>query len=362
VHSWLRSEAGYHIFGDGEDLLGQQDPIVADFHHAPQAAEVEDLDLDSEGLERLKKSGVAMIVPFITHGELIGWLGLGSRLSGQEYSADDRILLSRLAVQAAPSVRVAQLVAEQQAETLKRERLEQELSVARQIQIALLPKEMPDLVGWRVATHYQPARAVGGDFYDFVRFDDGRLGIFIGDVTDKGIPAALVMATTRTLLRAVANPDRTPGEVLERVNDLLQADIPDNMFVTCLYAILDPCSGALVYANAGHNLPYAYTDLGVVELRATGMPLGLMPNMAYEDKDTLLNPGVCVIFYSDGLVEAHNKQREMFGNSRLIELLRDEYVESTSLVERLLCELREFTGEGWEQEDDITLVGVKRDL
>jgi serine phosphatase RsbU (regulator of sigma subunit) len=258
-------------------------------------------------------------------------------------------------------VRVAQLVAQQQAETLKRERLEQELSVARRIQIAMLPTELPQLSEWRMAAHYQPARAVGGDFYDFIYFDDGRLGIFIGDVTDKGIPAALVMATTRTLLRAVAHRDLTPGEVLRRVNDLLQTEIPANMFVTCLYAILDPVSGELVFANAGHNLPYCQTAEGVIELRATGMPLGLMADMAYEDKEAVFKPGDCVIFYSDGLVEAHNKQREMFGSSRLIKLLGGEFDESSSLIERVLSELHVFTGEGWEQEDDITLVGVKRD-
>lgn len=373
IHVWLRSGDSFSVYRPAGSVFEQQinpilgsltvpvsDPMVAHFHSAPQAAEIEDLEHESESLGRIKASGVEMIIPFLTHGELIGWLSLGGHLGGQEYSADDRILLTRLATQAAPSVRVAQLVAEQQAEALKRERLEQELSLARRIQVALLPKELPELCHWRMATHYQPARTVGGDFYDFVSFDDGRLGIFIGDVTDKGIPAALVMATTRTMLRAVAHKDLTPGETLRRVNDLLQVDIPANMFVTCLYAILDPETGALVFANAGHNLPYCHTRQGVVELRATGMPLGLMANMVYENHSSVLEPGDCAIFYSDGLVEAHNAQGEMFGTGRLIDLLGDEYIESASLIDRLLRELRDFTGEGWEQEDDITLVGVKR--
>jgi serine phosphatase RsbU (regulator of sigma subunit) len=163
------------------------------------------------------------------------------------------------------------------------------------------------------------------------------------------------------MLRAVAHKDLSPGEVLHRVNDLLQVDIPTNMFVTCLYAILDPQTGGLVFANAGHNLPYCHTDHGVIELRATGMPLGLMANMVYENREAGLQPGDCVIFYSDGLVEAHNGKGDMFGTGRLIELLGEKYDESGSLIERLLEELRDFTGNGWEQEDDITLVGVKRD-
>ena len=373
IHVWLRSGEDYSVYEPAGGTFVQKiipslgtltvpvaDPMVSYFHNASQAAETEDLELESESLGRMKAAGVEMIVPFLTHGELIGWLSLGAHLSGQEYSADDRILLTRLATQAAPSVRVAQLVADQQAETLKRERLEQELSLARRIQVALLPKELPELCNWRMATHYQPARTVGGDFYDFVSFDDGRLGIFIGDVTDKGIPAALVMATTRTMLRAVAHKDLTPGETLRRVNDLLQVDIPANMFVTCLYAILEPETGAMIFANAGHNLPYCHTRRGVVEFRATGMPLGLMANMVYENQFSTLETGDCAIFYSDGLVEAHNAQGEMFGTGRLINLLGDEYIESASLIDRLLSELRDFTGEGWEQEDDITLVGVKR--
>jgi serine phosphatase RsbU (regulator of sigma subunit) len=163
------------------------------------------------------------------------------------------------------------------------------------------------------------------------------------------------------MLRAIAHKDLSPGETLRQVNDLLQVDIPTNMFVTCLYAILDPRTGALVYANAGHNLPYCHTEHGVVELRATGMPLGLMANMTYEDKEGKLEPGDCAIFYSDGLVEAHNEQGDMFGSSRLIDLLGEKYDESASLIHRLLEELQEFTGDEWEQEDDITLVGVKRD-
>jgi predicted ester cyclase len=142
------------------------------------------------------------------------------------------------------------------AEAQERERIEQELQVARQIQQALLPEATPELDGWELTTYYEPAREVGGDFYDFLEFEDGRLGLVVGDATGKGMPAALVMATTRGMLRAVVQSVESPGEVLARVNEALVAEIPQNMFVTCLYAILDPKSGSLRYANAGHDLPY----------------------------------------------------------------------------------------------------------
>lgn len=257
-------------------------------------------------------------------------------------------------------MRVAQLVRQQQAEALKRERIEHELYLARTIQQSLLPKEQPDLPCWEIGTHYQPAREVGGDFYDLFRVEDGRLAIFIGDVTDKGVPAAMVMATTRTLLRAVAHQEISPGKVLERVNELLEPDIPRNMFVTCLYALLDPASGTLRFANAGHSLPFLRRDGRVMELRARGMPLGLMPGMAYEEKEAVVEPGDCLILYSDGLIEAHNPGREMFGTRRLQALLGDHAGGGSTLIGCLLEALQAFTGQGWEQEDDVTLVALRR--
>ena len=339
--------------------IAPNDPIVAHFLSAPGAAEIDKLHLDSPALQALKSAGVKLVVPMISQGELVGLLNLGPRLSEQGYSSDDRGLLSRLATQVAPVVRVAQLVREQRARSRERERIEQELRVARLIQQTLLPKELPALPGWQLDAYYQPAREVGGDFYDFLTFDDGRLGIVIGDVTDKGVPAALVMATTRSILRSAAQVTVSPGKVLEQTNDLLYPDIPPRMFVTCLYAILDPHSGRLWYANAGHDLPYRRHDNTVSELRATGMPLGLMPGMSYEEKEATLMPGDRVLFYSDGIVEAHNPEREMFGFPRLMALLQ-EHLNDTSLSDFLLHQLQAFTGADWEQEDDVTMVTLTR--
>jgi serine phosphatase RsbU (regulator of sigma subunit)/anti-sigma regulatory factor (Ser/Thr protein kinase) len=267
--------------------------------------------------------------------------------------------LENLASQAAPAVRVAQLIHQQQWEAQTRERFEQELRVARLIQQTLLPKEVPHLPGWQIAAFYQPARAVGGDFYDFLTFPDGLVGFIIGDVTDKGVPAALVMATTRSILRAAVERLIFPGLVLERANELLYADIPPKMFVTCLYALLDPISGWLRYANAGHDLPYRRQINSVEELRATGMPLGLMPDMRYEEKETVLAPGETMLLYSDGIVEAHNPKGEMFGFPRLRALLA-EHPGGVTLIDYLMTQLAEFTGPGWEQEDDVTMVIVQR--
>jgi serine phosphatase RsbU (regulator of sigma subunit)/predicted ester cyclase len=247
-------------------------------------------------------------------------------------------------------------------EIRERERVEQELRVARSIQQASLPKEVPQLEGWQISPFYQPAREVGGDFYDFFDLSDGRVGVAVGDATGKGMPAALAVSATSSMLRAVAQAldSSSPGEALFRINETLLARIPSNMFVTCFYGILDPKSGHLSYANAGHDLPYVrHGDGDAEELRARGMPLGLMPGTGYEEKQTILEAGEAALFYSDGLVEAHDAKGEMFGFPRLRALVA-EHGKDRSLGEFLLEELYSFVGEGWEQEDDITLLTLRR--
>jgi serine phosphatase RsbU (regulator of sigma subunit) len=254
---------------------------------------------------------------------------------------------------------VAQLAQAQQAQVRERERIEQELRTAQEIQHTFLPKEVPVPPGWQLVPFYQSAREVGGDFYDFLPFADGRLGIVIGDVADKGVPAALVMTATRTMLRTAAQEGASPAQVLARVNDLLFNDIPPGMFVTCFYALLDPASGRMHFANAGHEPPFRQAPSGAIELWATGMPLGMMPETSYEEYETVLVPGESLLFYSDGLVEAHNRQREMFGFARLQSLLAGQN-DATLLVDTLLDELQRFTGDEWEQEDDVTLLVLHR--
>jgi serine phosphatase RsbU (regulator of sigma subunit) len=248
-------------------------------------------------------------------------------------------------------------------EIRQRELVEQELEVARSIQQASLPKEVPTLEGWQISPFYRPAREVGGDFYDFHFLSEGRVGLVVGDATGKGVPAALVMSTTLGMIQLAAGAldSSSPGEVLCRVNETLFARIPPNMFVTCFYAILDPESATLSYANAGHDLPYVLRGSGgeCEELRARGMPLGLMPQMSYEEKEIVLQEGDSALFYTDGFVEAHDPQREMFGFPRLRALIAEHAVEG-SLGEFLMEELYSFVGEGWEQEDDITLLTLKR--
>jgi anti-sigma regulatory factor (Ser/Thr protein kinase) len=251
------------------------------------------------------------------------------------------------------------LVREQAQEAAQRERLEQEMRVATLIQQQFLPRELPNLPQWQIAAYYGPARAVGGDFYDFIEMPGGRIGIAVGDVTDKGVPAALIMARTQSVLRGEAPRLLSPAKVLERANEILLPEMPARMFVTCLYGVLDPATGRLRFANAGHNLPCVRSGNRVAELRATGMPLGLMPGMRYDEAEAMLDPGAQILLYSDGLVEAHDSEREMYGTPRLTDLIGSA-AHGERLIDRLLGSLQAFTGGAGEQEDDITLVTLRR--
>lgn len=339
--------------------LADDAPFISYLRRHLGLTEMDRLQLNDPIMQKLKSQRAQLLFPLASQGELIGLLILGPDLKGDKYTSEQRVMIGDLIPRVSHALRVAQLVQEQQAQVRERERIEQELRTARTIQHTFLPKDVPALPGWQIVPYYQSAREVGGDFYDFLPFEDGRLGLIIGDVTDKGIPAALVMTATRTMLRTASQGQSSPAAILARVNDLLYNDIPPGMFVTCFYAILDPKSGDIRYANAGHEPPYRQQNGAVAELWATGMPLGMLPGTSYDEHEVTLAAGESLFFYSDGLVEAHNTTNEMFGFPRLKTALEDP-TNGTPLIEVLLGKLKRFTGDGWEQEDDVTMVTLHR--
>ncbi|MGH2786388.1 MAG: SpoIIE family protein phosphatase [Actinomycetota bacterium] len=329
------------------------------FTEAAGPVDLADPDITAEALLRLRSVGVCLTVPLVNQGELIGILNLGRRMSDADYSSDDLRLLDDLSDHAAVAIRVALLVGDRENAMRERERIDNEMRVARLIQQRFFPKELPSIPGWEIYAYLEAARDVGGDFYDFIDLPDGRLVIVAGDVTGKGVPAALVMASTRSLLRSESPRLLSPATILEHVNESLLKDIPEQMFVTCLCAVLDPATGRLLFANAGHNVPYLRVDEEVVEARATGLPLGLMPGIQYEECETTIALGVTIMLHSDGLAEARNETKEMYGFSRVKESLQ-RATEPKSTITALLADLAAFTGDGWEQDDDITLAVIHR--
>jgi serine phosphatase RsbU (regulator of sigma subunit)/anti-sigma regulatory factor (Ser/Thr protein kinase) len=339
-------------------VIDDGDPLLDFLQAAPGPLDIAALPQFSPAVQRMHGQGVRVVVPLVTSGELVGIIALGARRSGRTYSRADKRLLDSLARYAAPALRLGQLMREQEAEVRERERVDQELHVAQLVQQQFLPHELPELRGWQVSAFYRPAATIGGDFYDLIELDDGRIMVVEGDVTGHGVPAALVMASTHALLRSTAEVTKRPGEVLRRVNQLLVPQIPANMFVTCLALVIDLDTGRTQFANAGHNLPYIRRGDAVIQLEARGMPLGLMSDSVYDEIETQIDTDDIVLLYSDGITEQHDVGGEMFGFHRM-QALVGEATSGDELIDRSVTVLGSFSN-GVEQEDDITLVSLHR--
>jgi serine phosphatase RsbU (regulator of sigma subunit) len=237
--------------------------------------------------------------------------------------------------------------------------LTQEMRVARSIQQGLFPRQSPQIEGYSLAARCQPARETGGDFFDFIELTDGRLGIIIADVSGKGMPAALLMANARSTWRAEARLGYGPAETLRLVNHALYHDINSNGFVTCLYAILDPAARQLCLAGAGHPLPLLHDDLGIREIEVFGLPLGLQLDATYQEMQVALEHGETLLLYTDGIIEAMNGSRELFGFERLkVFFQREADRPVESLVEQTWMLARAFEF-GPDQADDMTVIALK---
>ena len=244
-----------------------------------------------------------------------------------------------------------------QAERAERAALDRDAEEARSIQQALLPKSSPYIPGFIVSGRSVPARAVGGDWYDFIAFPDGRWGIVLADVSGKGTAAALLMSATRGMLRSLAEACCSPGDVLSRLNQLLVDDFPAGKFVTMVYAVLDPAARTVVFANAGHLQPLFIDDQGEHFLDVErGLPLGLARG-DYSEAKISLSPGSRLIFYSDGITEAVNAQDEEYGMCRLVEHALKPEASAMSMVD----EVQSFAnGSGVRDDASVVFVGVTR--
>ena len=249
-----------------------------------------------------------------------------------------------------------------QQEAVKSERMEQELQLAREIQTTFLPDRLPELLGWDISVKWQPARQVGGDFYDFLMLDGEQIGFVIADVADKGMPAALFMTLIRTLIRAAAKEKTSPAAVLRQVNELLVPDSKHGMFVTVFYAVFSLNSGIMVYANAGHNPPIIkqVEREELIELTRTSMALGIFSDILVEEREILLHPGDWMLLYTDGVTEAFSAKEEMFGTDRLFKLLSDyQFKSSNELIERIEDTILDFI-RGTDLSDDLTVAAISR--
>jgi sigma-B regulation protein RsbU (phosphoserine phosphatase) len=247
---------------------------------------------------------------------------------------------------------------------LERLRLEEEMAIGRRIQRSLLPGSCPQIPGWEFAAYYRAARQVGGDLYDFIALPDSPnlLHLVIADVTGKGVPAALYMAFGRTVIRTEARNDCPPAETLRRTNRSILQDIRTPLFLSAFYATLDTDSGRLVYANAGHNWPYLRRQSGTVEpLASKGLLLGVLPEAVIEEKTAVLEPGDCLVLYTDGITEADNAAGDFFEDERLEAIIASQPWDSADdLLQAIVAAVEQFTGDT-PQADDFTLVVARRE-
>lgn len=299
------------------------------------------------------------VLPLLVEGRSIGVLIIDMRRP-RLLSEDEVNFLCLMANQAAIAIENARLHQEE----IKRQRLEEELAIGRQIQLNLLPEACPVIPGWEFAATYQPARLVGGDFYDFFELPGRphRLGMVIADVADKGVPAALLMALSRSIIRTRAMSGRHPADVLRRANRLIVKDNRSKLFITAFYGILEPDSGRLVYANAGHNWPLQLQIATgqIQELSARGIVLGLFDEIEVEEREVKVAPGDLAVFYTDGVTEAMDINDQLFGEERLQTVIAAHREASAQqLLLAIVQAVKTFTDNA-PQSDDFTLFVVKR--
>jgi len=245
---------------------------------------------------------------------------------------------------------------------IERQHLEREFQLAREIQQTFLPNQKPEIPGWEMDVRWETARLVGGDFYDYFLLPDGRLAFLIADVSDKGLAAALYMTVTRTLIRAAAQESTSPSETLERVNDLLLVNSQNGLFVTTFYGILSMEDGTLKYTIAGHNPPFLikYQENEVITFSKGGIALGALPDIKLQQNQVTLDPGDCLILYTDGVTEAFNFEDQMYGEKRLRQLLQKTVGERAKVVlENLETDLNAFRGSA-PLSDDTTMLAISR--
>ena len=307
-----------------------------------------------------------LCVPLLVKGKTIGVIYVDNRLQAGIFMQDDLDLLNAIAASAAIAIENARLYQL----AVEKGRMEQELQMAYKIQAGLLPESMPELSGWEFAASWKPARQVAGDYYDFIPLEAGKLGLVIADVTDKGMPAALFMAFTRSIIRASLDQNDQPVDAIRQANRLICRESSYGFFVTLFYLQFQPDSSEVTYVSAGHNPQLWYLEPSgrdldpetgpVLQLGYSGMPLGIEEEAQFEQRRLNCAPGDCLLLFTDGVTDAINDMGERFSLSKLQRFGQENYqAAAQNIIGALENELLDFAGQT-PQFDDITIVVAKR--
>ncbi|MFZ1081615.1 MAG: GAF domain-containing SpoIIE family protein phosphatase [Candidatus Kryptoniota bacterium] len=299
-----------------------------------------------------------LCVPLLTRSALKGVLTVYNKKGGNGFTEDDQRILSIIAAQSAQVVENARLY-EEERNLMK---MQQEVKLASQIQADLLPKKFPSLSGYDIAGATFPARTIGGDYFDFISVDDRKLAICLGDVSGKGLPAALLMANLQASLRSQTYNGNSVKECISRCNHQLYQSTSPEKFATLFYGILDTQNHTLTYCNAGHEPPFLISGEGdPVRLREGGTMIGIMDGFAFDEAVIVFRPGDILVTFSDGVTEAMNLDREQFGESKLTDLMRENVdIPAERIIEEIVKAVRTHAGEA-PQYDDITALVVRRE-
>jgi sigma-B regulation protein RsbU (phosphoserine phosphatase) len=310
-----------------------------------------------QGVQWVESIHSLLAVPMMVKSEVRGVVTLYNKRDGKPFSDNDQRLLAIIAAQSAQVVENARLY-EKERDLLK---IQEEVRLAARIQEELLPKSPPVIPGYEIAGKTLPAQEVGGDSYDFIRIDDHRLAICLGDVSGKGLPASLLMANLQATLRGQTIVANSPKTCLERANRLLFESTSPEKFATLFYAILDTQDHRLCYSNAGHEHPFLLsTTRDPTRLKTGGIPLGMINEFTFEEESLLLNKGDAIVIYSDGVSEAMTEDEEMFGEKRIADVINGHREASPSqLIDHVVEAVKQFTS-GYPQTDDITVVVISR--
>jgi serine phosphatase RsbU (regulator of sigma subunit) len=361
---WREAESEKDL-GLSDMELQASDPLIKKIAERKKEVTIYDIESDpfyEEDKDAYKRAFYQMqatlLVPLIYEDRLTGLISLGEKKSGKFYRSEDINLLKTLANQGAVAIENAKLMEE----VIEKERMEEELAIAHDLQTSMLPATCPEIEGFQIAALSTPAREVGGDFYDFIQIGDGRAGFVIGDVTGKSVSGALVMSASRSVFRMLSEEGLTVGEIMIRANRRIKKDIKSGMFVALLYAVLNSRDRILKMCSAGQTQPIHVSstsgEVSLVETEGDTFPLGILDDTDYQETQLKLAAGDKVIFYTDGIVEAMNEQEELFGFERLINVVQGvRYMDADSLLKAVLNMVNEFVG-GAAQHDDLTVIVV----
>jgi sigma-B regulation protein RsbU (phosphoserine phosphatase) len=362
-----RDENGKRVdlYDNPEFKIQADDPLIQKLGERKKELTIHDIQEDAsfENMravctERFEQLGAALVVPLIYEDRLTGLMSLGQKKSGKYYRKEDINLLTTLANQGAVAIENALMIED----VIEKERMEEELNIARDLQMSMLPAKCPELVRFEIASLCIPAREVGGDFFDFIEIGEDKVGFVIADVTGKSVSAALVMSSSRSVFRMLSEEQLGVGDIMVRANRRIKKDIKSGMFVALLYAVLDSRERMLSLCSAGQTQPLHFSNRKgkavLIETEGDTFPLGILDEAEYKETRVQLEPGDKVVFYTDGIVEAMNKDQQMFGFERLQKLAEEsQTTKAEELLKEIINGVNKFVGEA-PQHDDLTAIVV----